>query len=86
MTLWRQVLAALTDDTLDDDDRAAVVAHGAAQIATGCADRGQPPTVEEVMTVAFEEFALLIDADQARTALRACRSTPRTRTVTSASR
>lgn len=30
MTLWRQVLAALNDDTLDDTEREGLVACGAA--------------------------------------------------------
>lgn len=70
MTLWRQILAALNDTTLDHADREAIVALGAAQLAIHRAPDGQCVTPEEVMTVALQEFSLLIDADQARTALR----------------
>lgn len=70
MTLWRQVLAALTDDTLDDAARERIVARGAAQIAVRRAPKGRQPTADDVMTVAYEEFSLLLDADQARAALR----------------
>ncbi|CUW33402.1 MULTISPECIES: hypothetical protein [Streptomyces] len=72
-TLWRQVLAALTDDTLDDDTRERIVARGAAQLAVRRAPEGEPPTADAVMDVAFHEFALLLTADQARTALREVR-------------
>ncbi|MFI6967284.1 hypothetical protein [Streptomyces sp. NPDC050255] len=46
MTLWRQVLAALNDTTLDDTEREAIVARGAAQLAVRHAPRGSrsPPT------------------------------------------
>ncbi|MFI1769766.1 hypothetical protein ACH41H_48420 [Streptomyces sp. NPDC020800] len=70
MTLWRQVLAALNDTTLDDAEREAIVARGAAQLAGRRAPEGQRATPEAVMAVAFDEFALLLDADQARAALR----------------
>jgi hypothetical protein len=64
LTLRRQILTVLKDDTLDDPERAALVAHGAAQQAR----RGRQPTPNEVMTVAFQEFTLVIDADQTRAA------------------
>ncbi|MGW3820158.1 hypothetical protein [Streptomyces sp. NPDC005046] len=70
MTLWRQVLAALSDTTLDDAEREAIVARGAAQLAARRTPEGQQATPEAVVAVAFEEFALLLDADQARVALR----------------
>lgn len=70
MTLWRQVLAALNDTTLDDADREGIVARGAAQLAVRRAPDGQQATPEAVVAVAFEEFGLLLDIDQARTALR----------------
>lgn len=70
MTLWRQVLAALNDTSLNDTEREAIVARGAAHLATRRAPQGQRATPKAVMAVAFEEFALLLDADQARTALR----------------
>lgn len=46
VTLWRQVLAALTDDTLDDATREAIVARGAAQLAAAVPRResSRPPT------------------------------------------
>ncbi|MEU5061238.1 MULTISPECIES: hypothetical protein [unclassified Streptomyces] len=69
MTLWRQALAALNDDTLDDAEREAILARGAAQLAVRRAPEGRA-TPREVMVVAFEEFSLLLDADQARAALR----------------
>ncbi|GAA2516340.1 hypothetical protein [Streptomyces gobitricini] len=49
-TLWRQVLAALTDDTLDDAEREAIVARSAARRASD----GQQATPEAVIAVAFE--------------------------------
>ncbi|WP_369229340.1 hypothetical protein AB5J56_01895 [Streptomyces sp. R21] len=61
MTLRRQILTVLKDDPLDDIERAALVARGAAQQAR----RGRQLTSDEVTTVAFHEFALVIDADQA---------------------
>ncbi|PCG82304.1 hypothetical protein CIB93_30825 [Streptomyces sp. WZ.A104] len=71
MTLWRQVLAALNDDTLDDAAREQMAARGAAQLAVRRTPEGQQPTPDEVMAVAFEEFALLLNAEQARAALAA---------------
>ncbi|MEU2181032.1 hypothetical protein [Streptomyces thermolilacinus] len=44
MTLWRQVLAALTDDTPDDAEREKIVARGAAQLAVRRAPEDQRPT------------------------------------------
>ncbi|MQY40744.1 hypothetical protein SRB17_87770 [Streptomyces sp. RB17] len=70
MTLWRQVPAALTDDTLDDAERTRIVARGAAQLATRRAPEGRRATPDDVMDAAFHEFDLLLDTDQARTALR----------------
>ncbi|WP_079185741.1 hypothetical protein [Streptomyces sp. NBRC 110465] len=67
--LWRQVLATLNDDTLDDAAREQMVARGAAQLAVRRAPESQQPTPDEVMAVAFEEFALLLDAEQERAAL-----------------
>lgn len=64
MTLRRQILTVLKDDTLDDTGPAALVAHGAAQHAR----RGRRPTPSEVMTVAFQEVTLVIDADRTRAA------------------
>ncbi|MER6599732.1 hypothetical protein ACWDBC_08335 [Streptomyces parvus] len=74
MTLWRQVLAALNGDTLDDAEREAIVARGAAQLAARRAPEGQPVTPDAVMDTAFHEFALLLTAEQARTALREVRA------------
>lgn len=68
--LWRQVLAALKDHTLDEDQRLAIVARGAAQLAAHRLPEGQQPTPDHVMRVAFEEFAMVIDATQAHAALR----------------
>ncbi|MFI6874099.1 hypothetical protein ACIBL6_11720 [Streptomyces sp. NPDC050400] len=68
--LWRQALAALQDGTLDADERLAVVARGAARLASHRLPGGQRPTCDEVVRVAFEEFAVVIDAGQARKALR----------------
>ncbi|MGW8700153.1 hypothetical protein ACWGOK_24960 [Streptomyces eurythermus] len=73
MTLWRQVLAALNDDTLDDATREQILARGAAQLAVRRAPAGHEPTPDEVMAAAFSEFSLLIDAEQARAALREVR-------------
>ncbi|MEU4733156.1 hypothetical protein [Streptomyces sp. NPDC023588] len=73
MTLWRQARAALTDDTLDDAEREATVARGAAQLAIRRAPEGQQPTPAAVLDTAFHEFNLLLTAEQARTALREVR-------------
>ncbi|MFF3728518.1 hypothetical protein ACFYYM_39910 [Streptomyces erythrochromogenes] len=67
--LWRQVLAALTDDTLDDAEREAIVALGAAQLAARRAPEDQHPTADAVMDTSFHEFILLLTADQAHAAL-----------------
>ncbi|MFJ6012691.1 hypothetical protein [Streptomyces sp. NPDC092952] len=68
--LWRLVLSALKDDTLDEDRRLAILARGAAQLAAHRLPDGRRPTSEDVVRAAFEEFAVVIDAAQARTALR----------------
>jgi hypothetical protein len=73
MQLWRQVLAALHDGTLDDGERERILAHGAAELATHRAAQGTQATPQEVMAVAFAEFSLLLDADQACLALREAR-------------
>ncbi|MFF1411214.1 hypothetical protein ACFVX6_15705 [Streptomyces sp. NPDC058289] len=73
MTLWRQVLAALSDDTLEEAERERVLARGAAQLAVRRAPEGQQATPEAVMAVALSEFALLLTAGQARAALREVR-------------
>ncbi|MCZ0984377.1 hypothetical protein O1L60_47330 [Streptomyces diastatochromogenes] len=70
MTLWRQVLAALSDDTLDDATREAIVARGAAQLAVRRAPEGQQATPDAVLDTAFHEFSLLLTVEQAREALR----------------
>ncbi|TXS74524.1 hypothetical protein EAO76_15290 [Streptomyces sp. sk2.1] len=70
MMLWRLVLAALQDDTLDEERRLAILARGAARLAAHRLPEGRRPTADDVMRVAFEEFAVVIDAAQARTALR----------------
>ena len=69
MTLWRQVLAALTDDTLDDAEREAIVACGAAQLAMRRAPEGQQVNPNAVLDTAFHEFNLLLTAEQGRAAL-----------------
>ncbi|MFI5987757.1 hypothetical protein ACIBEA_43755 [Streptomyces sp. NPDC051555] len=70
MTLWRQVLAALNDHSLDTAERDAILARGAAHLAARRTPEGKRTTHEEVMAVAFEEFGILLDTHQARTALR----------------
>lgn len=70
MTLWRQVLAALSDDTLDDATGEEIVARGAAQLAVRRAPEGQQATPEAVLDTAFHEFSLLLTVEQAREALR----------------
>ncbi|MFJ8802867.1 hypothetical protein [Streptomyces sp. NPDC102487] len=67
--LWRQVLAALTDDTLEDAEREQILAHGAAQLAIRRTPDGRQPTPQQVLDTAFHEFALLLTVDQARAAL-----------------
>jgi hypothetical protein len=69
VTLWRQVLAALNDDTLVDAEREQIVARGAARLAAHRAPEGEQVTPDSVMALAFAEFSLLLDADQARAAL-----------------
>ncbi|MFI1717520.1 hypothetical protein [Streptomyces litmocidini] len=60
----------LTDDALDDAARERIVARGAAQLAARRAPEGRQATPDAVRAVAFEEFALLLDGDTARAALR----------------
>ncbi|WP_240981796.1 MULTISPECIES: hypothetical protein [unclassified Streptomyces] len=67
--LWRLVLTALGDETLDEDRRLAILARGAAELAARRTCGGEGPTVDDVVRLAFEEFAVVIDAAQARTAL-----------------
>ncbi|MEV6733748.1 MULTISPECIES: hypothetical protein [unclassified Streptomyces] len=69
MTLWREVLAALADDSLDDGSREQVLARGAAHLDANRATQAEPASVEDVMRIAFEEFCLLLDSETARTAL-----------------
>ncbi|MGQ4442291.1 hypothetical protein ACN6LI_008104 [Streptomyces violaceoruber] len=69
MTIWRKLLTALKDDRLDEAERDVLLAQASVRIA---ADRCAPtrrPTADEVVTVAREEFAALIDPGQARAAL-----------------
>ncbi|GGP85540.1 hypothetical protein [Streptomyces sindenensis] len=69
MTRWREILAALTDDTLDDAERGAVLAWAAVRLASDRGAAGHRPTIEEVMALACEELAVNIDTGQARAAL-----------------
>ncbi|GAA3487870.1 hypothetical protein GCM10018987_19510 [Streptomyces cremeus] len=69
MALWRQVLAAL-NDTLGDTEREEILACGAVQLTVRRASDDQQPTPDDMVARAFSEFALLLDADQARAALR----------------
>ncbi|MFJ4879582.1 hypothetical protein ACIP93_30880 [Streptomyces sp. NPDC088745] len=69
MALWRQVLAAL-NDTLGDTEHEEILACGAAQLTVRRAPDDQQPTPDDMVARAFSEFALLLDADQARAALR----------------
>ncbi|MGC0334804.1 hypothetical protein RKD23_007794 [Streptomyces sp. SAI-170] len=66
---WQQYLAALYEDGLDGTSRAAILALGAARLAVNRALQGQVPTTQDVISVAFREFALPLDADEARQAL-----------------
>ncbi|WP_424862725.1 hypothetical protein [Streptomyces sp. MMS24-I29] len=68
MTLWRQVLAALNDDTLDDAAREQIVARGAAQLAVRRTPAGQQTAPDEVLDLAFRSSPSSFD--QARAALR----------------
>ncbi|MGW7029751.1 hypothetical protein ACWGFX_21605 [Streptomyces xanthophaeus] len=70
MTLWRQVLAALNDQSLDTAEREVILARGAAHLAARRTPQGQRTTDKEVMAIAFEGFGILLDAHQARIALR----------------
>jgi hypothetical protein len=69
MIKWRDILAALQNDTLDDIEREELVALAAARLAYDRGPAGRRPTAQDVMTVAREEFAVFIGAGQARAAL-----------------
>jgi hypothetical protein len=69
VTLWRQVLDALSDDTLDDATREAIV-PAAPPSSPSVAREGQQATPEAVLDTAFHEFSLLLTVEQARDALR----------------
>ncbi|WP_262388186.1 hypothetical protein [Streptomyces parvus] len=56
--------------TLDDAERKKFPACGAAQPAVRRAADGDRTTLNDVMAAAFNEISLLIDAEQARVALR----------------
>ncbi|MDJ0467133.1 hypothetical protein [Streptomyces sp. H27-C3] len=71
--IWRQVLSALSGEGHDDADRERLLALGAAELAHA-RSTGEPVTTQDVQRIAYEEFSLLIDDTQARTALRARRS------------
>ncbi|MFD8609729.1 hypothetical protein [Streptomyces sp. NPDC059631] len=70
MTLWQQVLAALSDDTLDDATRKENVARGAAQLAVRQTPEGQQATPPAVLDTDFHESNPLLTVEQAREALR----------------
>ncbi|MFD7534754.1 hypothetical protein [Streptomyces sp. NPDC059819] len=67
--LWRQVAAALNDDSLHDATRTRILARGAVQLAVHRTPWGQSTTPEDVMAVAFQEFELLLDRSQAEAAM-----------------
>ncbi|MER5974520.1 hypothetical protein ABT112_33270 [Streptomyces sp. NPDC002055] len=69
-TVWRRVLTALVDEDCDEEEREHTLALGAAHLAVTRAVDGPRPTPEDVMHIAFWEFALLLDAGTARSALR----------------
>ncbi|NML52456.1 hypothetical protein HHL19_18550 [Streptomyces sp. R302] len=69
MIRWREILAALANDTLGDAEREAVLARAAVRLAADRGEAGHRPTIEEVMTLAREELAVTIDTGQARAAL-----------------
>lgn len=71
--LWRRVLTVLADDSVDQRERERVLASGAARLATVRAAAGTAVTAEDVVRIAMEEFAVLLDAGTARAALRECR-------------
>ncbi|MFD7541568.1 hypothetical protein [Streptomyces sp. NPDC059819] len=70
MMLWRQVVAALNDDGLHEATRTRILAQGAARLAANRTPQGQHATPEDVMAIAFQEFALLLDSRQAQAALK----------------
>ncbi|WP_329331234.1 hypothetical protein OG866_00385 [Streptomyces sp. NBC_00663] len=71
MTAWRALLAGLQDRDLDDTAREAIVARAAVRLAADRAAGGRRPTIEEIVSIAREEFAVIIDAAQAKAARRA---------------
>lgn len=68
--IWRQVLSALAGEGHDDVERERLLALGAAEPAHARRTGDQPATTADVQRITFEEFSLLIDDQQARSALR----------------
>ncbi|OEJ29129.1 hypothetical protein AR457_00475 [Streptomyces agglomeratus] len=67
--MWKRVLAAYTTDRYPQHDREQLLARGAAELAHTRSPGGRAATVKDVQRVAREEFGLLLDERQARTAL-----------------
>ncbi|GHB14290.1 hypothetical protein GCM10010330_80020 [Streptomyces tendae] len=70
--LWRKVLSVLCDDSVDQRERERILASGAARLAAVRASGGGMATAEDVVRIAMEEFAVLLDTSTARAALREC--------------
>ncbi|MFI8880346.1 hypothetical protein [Streptomyces sp. NPDC055243] len=49
MTAWREILAALKDDTIDAPEGEAIAARAAARLATDRGTAGHRPGIEEVL-------------------------------------
>ncbi|GGX41969.1 hypothetical protein [Streptomyces chryseus] len=67
--VWQRVLATYTADRYPQHDREQLLALGAAELAHTRSPGGPAATVGDAQRVAREEFDLLIDEHQARTAL-----------------
>lgn len=73
MTTWRKILAVLKDDSLNAAEPKAIVARAAARVAADRGTAGHRPRFEEALSTAREEFAVHVDARQARAGLNAPR-------------
>ncbi|THA77373.1 hypothetical protein E6R60_07290 [Streptomyces sp. A0642] len=69
MTTWRQLLTGLQDNSLNDVERETLVARAAVRLAADRGPKGRRPTIEEVVAIAREEFAVILDAGVAGSAL-----------------
>ncbi|WP_408907195.1 hypothetical protein [Streptomyces cavernicola] len=71
MTLWRQVLIVLKDESLDHTTRTAVLTRAATTLAAHRAPEGSRPTVDDVIAVARAEFGIVLTAAEVNESLAA---------------